>query len=130
MFSVFAYRRIRSWIRFRTSYYWIRIWIQEARKHTDPAPDPQHCYLPEAESKEKHGVGSYAGVDYNLAYCMSRPKLAQFSYIKFCKISCLFYFRCSRKLSVILFILTIKFYTASVAVFRIRMFLGLPDLDP
>jgi hypothetical protein len=28
-----------------TSYYWIRIRIQEAKKHTDPAepaPDPQH----------------------------------------------------------------------------------------
>jgi hypothetical protein len=25
----------------RTSYYWIRIWIQEAQKHTDP--DAQHC---------------------------------------------------------------------------------------
>ncbi len=34
------YRRIRI----RTSYYWIRIRIQEAQKHTGPAdPDPQHC---------------------------------------------------------------------------------------
>jgi hypothetical protein len=36
-------RRIRS--RIRISYYWIRIWIQEAQKHTDPTdPDPQHWF--------------------------------------------------------------------------------------